>query len=70
LIIQSTERNFVKPTKKLVDQFLKELDHYHDKRYYFTKIKRKGRYIWGMKMFRRARQIEYFKRRRARGLRN
>jgi len=64
LIANPTKRNFVKPTKKLVDKMIHEYERYHDKRYYLTKVKRRGKYIWGLKMFKRARQIEYFKRRR------
>jgi len=66
LIIQASKENFVKPTKKLIAEFKIQYERYHDKRYYFTRIKRKGKYMWGLKMWRRARQIEYFKRRRKR----
>lgn len=65
MIANPTEKNFVKVTAKLVYTFKKEYERYHDKRYYLTKIKRKGNYIWGLKMFKRARQIEYWKRKRA-----
>jgi len=64
-LIKTKPENFVKPSKKLVTQLIKDFDRYHDKRYYLARVKRNGRYIWGLKMFRRARQIAYFKRMRA-----
>jgi len=66
LIVNAKQENFVKPTKKIIDEFKKQYERYHDKRYHLARGKKNGRYIWKWKMWKRARQIEYFKRRRAR----
>lgn len=66
MILNPKKENFVIPTKHLVDKLKKEYERYHDNRYYLTKVRRNGRYIWGLKMFKRARQISYFIRMRRR----
>lgn len=64
MMINTKPENFVTPTKKMIEKFKSEYDRYHDNRYYLTKVRRNGRFIWGLKMFKRARQIAYWKRRR------
>lgn len=64
LIINAKPCNFVKPSKKLTDEFKKQFDRYHDKRYHLKRGKKNGKYMWKWVMWKRARQIEYFKRRR------
>lgn len=59
------KRNKVRITKSLIARFKLEFDRYNDKRYHLARGKKNGKYIWKMKMWRRARQIEYFKRLRA-----
>ncbi len=62
MIIIDESRNIVKPTAKLVAKFKQEFDRYHDKRYHLKRGKKNGSYMWKWIMWKRARQIEYFKR--------
>lgn len=58
------KRNIVKLTPKLVARTKMEIERYYDKRYHMKRGKKNGTYIWKWIMWRRARQIEYFKRKR------
>ncbi len=57
-------RNIVKPTSKIISKMIKEFDRYNDKRYHMKRGKKNGVWVWKWVMWKRARQIEYFKRRR------
>lgn len=57
-------RNIVKTTAKMIAKLKQEFERYHDKRYHLARGKKNGVYMWKWKMWKRARQIEYFKRRR------
>ena len=62
MIINPKKENIVNLTKKEVDKFKLQLDRYWDKRYHLARGKKNGKYVWKWKMWKRARQIEYFKR--------
>ena len=64
MIINAKKENFVTHDFKMIIKFKKDFEQYNDPRYYLTKVRRNGSFIWGLKMFKRARQIEYWKRRR------
>lgn len=58
------KRNIVRPTGKLITKIQQEYERYHDKRYHMKRGKKNGVYMWKWVMWKRARQIEYFKRQR------
>ena len=58
------ERNFLKLTSSLIYKTRQEIERYYDKRYHMKRGRKNGVYIWKWVMWRRARQIEYFKRKR------
>jgi len=57
-------RNIIKPTARNIAKFQQEVDRYYDYRYHLKRGKKNGVYMWKWVMWKRARQIEYFKRRR------
>lgn len=65
MIIKTTDRNFVHSNSQDIAKFKRQIDQYYDPHRYLTKVKRNGRYVWGMKLFKRTRQIRYWQRRRA-----
>ncbi len=65
MIIKANDRNFVHANSQDRAKFRREIEQYYDPHRYLTKVRRKGKFIWGLKLFKRTRQIRYWQRRRA-----